>query len=48
MNIQCGRKRSLGMCVGLGLTKKQAREKLNVNLQYYNLKLLANGEIKEI
>ena len=34
--------------VGLGLTKKQAREKLNVNLQYYNLKLLANGEIKEI
>jgi hypothetical protein len=32
----------------LGLTKKEARENLNINLKHYNLKLLANGKVKEI
>ena len=32
----------------LGFTKKEARENLNINLKHYNLKLLANGKVKEI
>ena len=32
----------------LGLTKKEARENLNINLKCYNLKLLANGKVKEL
>lgn len=33
---------------GRGLTKKEAREDLNKGLEYYHLKLLANGKVKEI
>ena len=33
---------------GQGLTKKEAREDLNKGLEYYHLKLLANGKVKEI
>ena len=33
---------------GLGLTKKEARENLNKSLEYYHLKLLSNGKVKEI
>ena len=32
----------------LGLSRKEARENLNNNLKRYNLKLLANGKIKEL
>ena len=32
----------------LGLTKKEARENMNINLKCYNLKLLANGKVKEL
>ena len=32
----------------LGLSKKEAREKLNKNIEYYNLKLLGNGKVKEL
>lgn len=32
----------------LGFTKKEARENMNINLKYYNLKLLANGKVKEL
>ena len=33
---------------GKGFTKKEARENLNKDLEYYSLKLLANGKVKEI
>lgn len=33
---------------GMGLTRKEARETLNKNLEYYHLKLLANGKVKEL
>lgn len=33
---------------GKGFTKKEARENLNKDLEYYSLKLLANGKIKEL
>ena len=33
---------------GQGLTKKEAREDLNKGLEYYHLKLLANGKVKEL
>lgn len=33
---------------GRGFTKKEAREDLNKGLEYYHLKLLANGKVKEI
>ena len=33
---------------GQGFTKKEAREDLNKGLEYYHLKLLANGKVKEI
>lgn len=32
----------------LGFTKKEARKNLNINLKHYNLKLLANGKVKEL
>ena len=32
----------------LGFTKKQTRESLNKCLEHYNLKLLANGKVKEL
>lgn len=34
-------------CV-MGFTEKEARENLNKDLEYYSLKLLANGKIKEL
>ena len=34
--------------LGKGFTKKEARENLNKDLKYYNLKLLANGKVKEL
>ena len=34
-------------CV-MGFSKKEAREKLNKDLEYYHLKLLANGKVKEL
>ena len=33
---------------GKGFTKKEARENLNKDLEYYSLKLLANGKVKEL
>ena len=33
---------------GKGFTKKEARENLNKDLEYYHLKLLANGKVKEL
>ena len=32
----------------LGFSKKEARKNLNINLKRYNLKLLANGKVKEL
>ena len=37
----------VGGCT-LGFTKKQTRESLNKCLEHYNLKLLANGKVKEL
>ena len=34
-------------CV-MGFSKKEARENLNKDLEYYSLKLLANGKVKEL
>ena len=32
----------------LGFSQKEARKNLNINLKHYNLKLLANGKVKEL